>query len=299
MNSIRTLLSELIDYAGLFPPAGLGMDEAVRGYAAYRGSEHSWALGRFIAPAARLDEFDEAAKAHLSYDSDATPWKVSVLGGSDPTSDLSAINEFNRRHLDADEGRVFVDTIEVRATNVEEIRNAMDRAHRTLAVYIEIPISKDPQPLIDTIAKEGARAKMRAGGISPDAFPTSAELIRFLSACIRSDVSFKATAGLHHPIRSVQRLTYEPDSPWGLMHGFLNLFLAAAWMRAGLAEGQALKLLEETASEAFTFEEDGVMWRKQRLSAEQLTRSRSGFAIAFGSCSFEEPLEDLRSLGLL
>src|SRR5215471_10308407 len=60
VNSLRILLTHLIDYAGLFPPAALEMPEAQRNYAAYRAGEYSWMLGRFVVPAARLDEVDPA-----------------------------------------------------------------------------------------------------------------------------------------------------------------------------------------------------------------------------------------------
>ena len=59
---LRILLRGLIDYAGLFPPASLDMADAVRNYAAYREGEHAWALGRFVVPAARLEEFERVAR---------------------------------------------------------------------------------------------------------------------------------------------------------------------------------------------------------------------------------------------
>ena len=56
-ESLRALLEEVIDYAGLFPPSQLSMQEAVVNYAAYRSGELGWMLGRFVVPTARLDEF--------------------------------------------------------------------------------------------------------------------------------------------------------------------------------------------------------------------------------------------------
>ncbi len=110
---------------------------------------------------------------------------------------------------------------------------------------------------------------------------------------------FKATAGLHHPLRSLRRLTYQPDSPSGVMHGFLNVFLAAALVRAGMETGLALELLKEQAVEAFQFGSDEIIWRGHRLGARDVSLARRDFAISFGSCSFTEPIEDLRILHLL
>ena len=66
-RSVIALLDALIDYAGLFPPAGLGMREAVRNYATNREGPYSWALARFICPASRLRELhDEWLAARVS-----------------------------------------------------------------------------------------------------------------------------------------------------------------------------------------------------------------------------------------
>src|SRR5690554_3542756 len=98
-GSLRAIARELIDYAGLFPPAALGMPQVVANYAAYRASEEAWMLGRLIVPAARLDEFERAAEGCLD-SGDAgggQAWRLSLLGSGDPAADLKAIEEFNRR----------------------------------------------------------------------------------------------------------------------------------------------------------------------------------------------------------
>ncbi len=299
MRSLQTLLTELIDYAGLFPPADLEMSQAVTRYADYRNSLESWMLGRFISPVARLEELERSMRANLSDDIEATPWKVSALTGSDLIADMIVIDDLHRRHtINEGEPRVLVDTIEIKASSVEEIQRAMEILLPTGTIYFEIPIADDPAQLIEAIAREGASAKVRTGGLTPDTFPSSSNLLRFIGRCLERDINFKATAGLHHPVRSVQRLTYEPDSPWGLMHGFLNVFLTAAFMFDGMYPTDALEVLDETASSSFVFEETGVSWRDYKLTNEQIAKARRSFAMTFGSCSFVEPLEDLREMGL-
>lgn len=299
MRSVEILLEGILDYAGLFPPAELEMSQAVARYRDYRVGPDSWMLGRFICPVSRLSEFERNARQYLDYDLDAPPWKVSALAGPELEHDLELINDLNRRHtLDADEGRVFVDTIEVKASTADEIGRLMQRMHPTLTVYVEVPLAGNLEELIWAIAHHGVRAKVRAGGLTPEAFPSSTDLVSFISLCAKAQVAFKATAGLHHPIRAVHRLTYEPDSPFGVMHGFLNLFLASAYLNLGLSEEEASEILEETAGRDFQFDEMGVTWHGQRLTNEQLANARRGFAVSFGSCSFAEPLEGLRALGL-
>lgn len=240
-RSLRALLEHLVDYAGLFPPAALTMQDAVRNYARYRDGEYAWALGKFVVPQARAAEVP-------------AEFPLSILG---------------------------VD--EVKATTEEEI------AEFPKDVYVEIADIH----LLDAIARHGVRAKIRTGGITPDAFPAIDNVAEFLRACKAKGVAFKATAGLHHPLRCVKPLTYEPNAPLGTMHGFLNVFLAAALL------DHADAILAEHDPHAFAFDDDGASWRGHRVSTEEIITMRRDFATSFGSCSFEEPINDLKELGWL
>lgn len=303
MKTIRFLFGNLIDYAGLFPPAELSMAEAVRNYAAYRQSEHAWMLGRFIVPASRLEEFEQAATEFWPRDEAAGWWKLSALGGADLQTDLGCINRFSRRRTVGETaGAVMIDTIEFKASTVAEIEAAMRGMHPTLTCFIEIPIHEGPKELaelIKAIGAAGAFAKVRTGGVTAEAFPSAKNLARFIAVCAEEDVGFKATAGLHHPLRSVNRLTYKPDSASALMHGFLNVFLAAGFAQNGMDAARLAQLLEETSLEAFRFESGAVFWRDEMLVVAHVRNTRNLFAIAFGSCSFTEPTEDLQRLHLL
>lgn len=294
-QSIRALLHEIVDYAGLFPPANLDLPAAVRNYAEYCAGAEAWMLGRFILPIDRLHEFEQIAKPFVRRD--GNPWLLNVLGTSDPHADRAAVEQFNRRNL----GAVFVDAIELKATSSADIRAVIDvwEWSPRMLHYFEIPIDTDPQPLIATLAEAHARAKVRTGGVTADAFPSSADLARFLDVCVQQNVAFKATAGLHHPLRSEQRLTYAADSPRGTMYGFLNVFLAAALLSTGAGRNVAAQVLEETSPTALRFTDDGVQWRDHRISVQQLEAVREHAAISFGSCSFREPVDDLKAMGLL
>lgn len=294
-RALRALLEGIVDYAGLFPPAALGMDAAVREYAAACDGAHAWMLGRFVVPAARLEELEDAATAFLPRDG-APTWRLSALVSGDLGADIERIRAFNARSA----GGARVVAIEARASTCAEVDSVVAAAPEELEVYVELPTAEDPRVLLERIARAGARAKVRTGGVTPDAFPAPAHLARFLAACVAMALPFKATAGLHHPVRASYRLTYAPDSPRGEMFGFLNVFLAAAALDAGASEADAIALLEESSASAFRFDDAGVAWRDRlRLTASELARSRTGSAIAFGSCSFREPVDDLRALHLL
>jgi hypothetical protein len=181
----------------------------------------------------------------------------------------------------------------------DAIRDTMHLIPDSLQAYLEIPIDRDPSSLIAAIGRSGARAKVRTGGVTHDGFPPTAHLLRFLQACVRAGVAFKATAGLHHAMRAEYHLTYEPDSPTGSMFGFLNLFLAGAFLRAGMAEREAAQILEEESPLAFQFDNRGVSWRDHRIGLDALGATREDVIVSFGSCSFTEPLEELQALSLL
>jgi hypothetical protein len=257
------------------------MREAVRNYAAYREGPDSWALGRFVVPATRLEELAEAWPA--------AGWRLSVLGSGAESAQVV---------VERLQGAV-VEAVEIRATEVAEIERYAARTPAGVDFFFEIPIGGDLQPLVAAIARVGAKAKVRTGGVTPDAFPTAPELARFLRACASARVAFKATAGLHHPLRGTYRLTYEARSAAADMFGFVNVLLAAAFARAGLAERAIVEVLEERDAASIRCMSDGVQWRGHHLSADALADCRHSFALSFGSCSFREPVDELRALRLL
>ena len=297
--TLRTLLAHAIDYAGLFPPAQLDMPGAVAEYESYLASSDAWALGRFVVPAARLRELAAAAG-----DAQSNPLgsrqgerRLSVVLGADLAADVERLRAFCA-DVNGEGWWRGIDAVELRASTPEAIAQAMRVVPDSVERYVEIPISEDPTPLVRAIAGAGAYAKVRTGGTTTDAFPASDHVARFLATCLREAVPFKATAGLHHPLRGEYPLTYEPGSACGRMYGFLNVFLATAFLAAGLDEAEARVLLDESDPNAVTFNRTEAVWRSHRLPLDRLAESRR-FLTSFGSCSFREPIDDLTALGLL
>ena len=294
MDAVRALLAGSIDYAGLFPPAGLDMGTAVANYAEYRRGTDRWALGRFVVPLSRLEELEQAAADLAPAAPSADAWPLAVLLAEAGAEEIRTLGEFNCRHAAEGAPALTGDVAEVKASSVDAIERIAAALPPWLQAYIEIPIKDDPDPLVRAIARAGARAKVRTGGVTPDAFPEAVELARFLRACAEAGVPFKATAGLHHPLRGEYRLTYEPGSPRGTMFGFLNLFLAAAFLREGMSESDTIRLLEERDPGSLRASAGGIEWRGRRLEAAAIRRAREEGIVAFGSCSFTEPVGELR-----
>ncbi len=297
--SLKILLADIVDYAGLFPPAKLPMDESVQEYAAYLTDAHRFMLGRFVVPAVRLDEFDVAATAYLPAFESNAPWLLSALMGPDLATDARLIDEFNARHLNSTgQRRAFIDSVELRAASLAEVEDALHKIPAGVHAFIEVPIDEDPTKLIEAIGHGGAKAKVRTGGITADAFPPPSDVARFIEVCRDLRVGFKATAGLHHPVRAEYRLTYEPNPPFGVMYGYLNVFGAALIAWSGAPGSLILDALTETDINAFSFDETGMTYRGLTVPNAIITEMRSSFAASFGSCSFREPVDDLTALGL-
>jgi hypothetical protein len=290
--ALRALLEHVVDYAGLFPPAALPMHEAVAEYARHRESPNAWMLGRFVVPVARLDEL---AAARPGAAAAQRCWPISVLVSADPARDADVMRRFGERYGD----QFVIQSLELRAASVQAIEWALPLVDRNLERYVEIPLDVDPRPLLQAIAKHGGRAKARTGGVTADAFPAPSELARFIARCAEVGVPFKATAGLHHPLRGEQRLTYASDATAATMFGFLDVFLAGALAQSGADEPSLVRLLEERDPGAFSVSGDVLRWHDLSFDVARLAASRRELAISFGSCSFREPVDDLHRLGFL
>lgn len=288
-----------MDYAGLFPPAQLGMAEAMRNYAGYLGGPHAWMLGRFVVPVARLAEFDASSGELLPSGEGSEPWRVAALAGDDFAADVQEALKFNCRHWAGSAiGHAVIDTIELRAAPGFDPAAARAAVPDFFTLYVEVAAGVDTRPALDSIQRGGARAKIRVGGVTADAFPAPDDVVAFLSACAERQLAFKATAGLHHAVRAEYPLTYESDSRRGTMYGFLNVFLAAAALSAGAKADEARAILLEPDLSAFRFDDGGAAWRERRLSTDEIARSRE-LATSFGSCSFREPVDELIAAGLI
>ncbi|HXG09880.1 MAG TPA: hypothetical protein VNK04_08840 [Gemmataceae bacterium] len=311
--SLRALLAGVIDYAGLFPPAQLPLDQAIRNYARYRTGPDAWMLGRFVIPAARLAELPP-------YCNEVAPLKLSVLGrGGGMTreplqgmaDDLETILAF---HRDWGE-RAAIEALElpladevVQPTQKKDpqgglagLTTALEKAGLPLKItYFEINPGPDWRTRFDLlsailVADPSRRLgfKLRTGGLHASAVPAVADVSFVLTACCRNRVPLKFTAGLHHPLRHFDA---------GLqtkMHGFLNIFVAGVLAHARrLDEDQVRPIIEDEDAGHFGFDDDGLHWKDLRAATEEIVTARR-WVTSFGSCSFDEPRDDLRALGLL
>jgi hypothetical protein len=282
---LRALLGGAIDYAGLYPPAELGMAAAVTNFRSYQSSADAWALGRFVVSAVRLTELEPLLGTGKSL-------PLSVLIGD--VGDVTVIEGFRHRN---DVSAARIECVEIKAAPAASAEALFAAVPSEWVRYLEVPLGAGKEILLDTLVARRGFAKMRTGGTSSEAFPPAEDLARFLLATARRQLGFKATAGLHHPLRGSYRLTYADGAPSATMYGYLNLLLAAALAWSNGSESQVREALLEGTPEAIQLDPGGLSWRTTRLSATQLGEMRQRFCHSFGSCSFREPLDELQGGG--
>ncbi|MGH7243536.1 MAG: hypothetical protein ACREJD_08990 [Phycisphaerales bacterium] len=312
-RSLRSLLGGLIDYAGLFPPAKLAMQPAAEAYFRALSGQHEWMLSRFVCPAERLEELSTAASmlmpgtnatsGYREFAAAGEPWRISAL--VEKQEDMQLIDRFNQHHSREDQGLASVDVVEIKVEGPHNVDEMLDAIPEDMFPFFEVPPMEklpggDVRGFVAALAGNSCGAKIRTGGLTADAFPQAKQIAEFLVACRQAEVPFKATAGLHHPLRGSHPLTYEKDSAKCTMHGFMNVFVAGSFVFCqGADVGGAEEVLLETDAKAFICTDQGLTWRNHVLDITEIARAREAFALSFGSCSFDEPVEDLKKLGLL
>ncbi|RAP75936.1 hypothetical protein [Paenibacillus montanisoli] len=307
--SAKQLLTELIDYAGLFPPAELPMEDAIRQFARYARDQDQWMLGKFVVPVSRLDElephiglFSQAQPLHLSaigYRCRSSAECLELLNGS-----LARIRSF---HADAQDAAV-IDTLDLPVPPIPvqgQLLTAVgaETAGAGLRTFCEFTYALDShwesnmleaihQLAIYNAASEAKLGlKLRTGGLSAEAFPAPEQVALVLQACRDSAVSLKFTAGLHHPIR-MHRTEVSAK-----MHGFLNVFIAGLLAHAhGLDRKRITEIVEDEDPNHFRFTDDGLEWNAFSIPTAEIQRYREKALTVYGSCSFDEPRDELREL---
>jgi hypothetical protein len=298
--SLRALLNRSIDYAGMFPPCSLELAPALKNQADYVRSTHSWMLSTFVLSVAKLVD----ATLFLSQFDKHHPLRVSALGpktenAKDFLVELEKVAElirsFQKQHADL----ASVAQLEmVLPADVD-----LAKLNETVALVADLKLqifwetaAESAEKTIALLARAKQPAfgyKLRTGGVTADAFPSSVQIARAILGSTKHHVPIKFTAGLHHPIRQFR------DEVETEMHGFLNV-LGAGVLSAEhhWDESQTVDMLEDQRAKSFEFHDTVFAWRDWEVTLDRI-KARRKFITSFGSCSFDEPREDLRVLEVL
>jgi len=300
--SLKALLAHSIDYAGMFPPCSLGLEPALKNQVEYVRSPDAWMLGAFVLS---IEQFNATKQLFSQFDVQH-PLRVAALGSktarADPFLDAledadAAIRSLSRQNVDL----VSISHLEmflphdVDVPSLKEAKSILG----DLPVFWEAPPDRAGQS-IALLAEFNSDAdsatfgfKLRTGGVTADAFPTSMQIAEALVTPATHQLPIKFTAGLHHPLRQYR------EEVQAKMHGFLNVFGAAVLAAEHRWDtNQTAIMLEDENVDSFSFTDDSFAWREWRIDTKRLEYRRK-FVVSFGSCSFDEPREDLRALGFL
>jgi hypothetical protein len=312
----QALFEGIIDYAGLFPPAALSMEDAFSRYLIHRQSDDSWMMARFVCPVGRLDELESLLTDTAV---GASKIDIAVLGRGGATLDdfvqaTEADAALIRAFLARQKHRAAADVFEVRLPEAGGAAVAVEKAWRSLTdngsaavtPYFEVSLLGDWRPRLPAAVaaiRDATRTaggdhrlglKIRCGGLDATAIPESMAVAAAIATCRATGVPLKATQGLHHPFR------HTDEALGAAVHGFLNLFTASVMAHArDLPVTRLTEIIADTDPRSFVVEAERLAWRDLEASAAEVAAARSGVLTTFGSCSFSEPRDDLQALDII
>jgi hypothetical protein len=295
--ALRAMLEGVIDYAGLFPPAKLPLGEAVEEYLGIIHGPDKWIVDRFACPIGKLSDLAIELTEHPE-----EPFvPVAVIGSNHPDHkhwqhgiehDAAEMTKFQR----AVENHAEIQAYEVRLPDHLHLNQYVNdlKSFTNIDVFAELPWGPEMTDSLAALAElEVASAKARTGGLEATDIPSSVNLAAFIQQCVQLDLTFKLTAGLHHPLPTLD------DRTGATMHGFLNVLTATAMcLSEDLSQREMEALLDEKNPKAFNFKRDSLVWHDHKATLEDIENARTLF-FSFGSCSVREPLDDLAKIGLV
>jgi len=289
-KSLRAFAEGLVDYAGLFPPATLELPQVVKNYIGYHKWAESWMLARLICPITQLNELGKNIRMLGGVEK-----KIGVIGLVGTTASSTEIgtniNTFHQKYGDSAQ----IEAIESKL-NESSAKEAVSSlvSLTPYTTFFETTNSDRIDELLKLLQQVGAGFKLRCGGLKPEEFPSAEELARSIILCREAKVPMKFTAGLHHPLRHYNQTTLCK------MHGFVNVFGGAMLAHVHhLPQKELENILSDEESSHFKFTEDAFHWNDLSIDVETITSLRQSRILSYGSCSFEEPIDDMKELGWL
>ncbi len=312
-KSLKELMSGLIDYAGLFPPASLPLDKAIAEYLYYKKSEYSFPVSRFVVPASSVENLKSICKEHnvkninlsvllpeMGFDEKN---EKNIFLAIDELSNIIKSNPFievSSYEIKLPKN-LSVDTKENLLQSLTKIISKVNKVNESSVIFFEPFVLDDNWKNNIDIAcdvilqnKEKTGFKLRTGGVTKDAFPHTDIVAYAIKKCSELKIKFKATAGLHHPLRHYNTTVNSK------MHGFFNVFLGFLIAEKYSPTLEKIKGIINTESpDKFNFSDDFITFESFVLSLSDIKKIKASYQLSYGSCSIDEPIDDLKTLKLM
>ena len=314
--SLASFMDGLIDYAGLFPPAKLNLHDTLVNMLRGQKFTEFWMISSLVLPVNQLDNLISTlvdlgeTDAFFPISFVASRAESETVFFDTLNTDIKRIKEFFELHPNFS-AKAFEIALPPSICHSENRDNLSLFVKDTASILIEaklnpfIEVSAGEHWLssmhiavtaiaeINKNSAEKASFKIRCGGIKPEMMPPSENVAHTILYCKEKGISLKATAGLHHPLKHFN------DDLGGLMHGFINVFGSAILAKVNDFSFETLvQMLNDEKPDSFIFSENTLSWKNYSVTSEEIKKYRS-FITSYGSCSFDEPIEDLQTLKLL
>tara|TARA_R110002124_G_scaffold246052_2_gene411147 strand:- start:8597 stop:9589 length:993 start_codon:yes stop_codon:yes gene_type:complete len=327
-HSIQPFLSQILDYAGLYPPASLPLNDAFGEYIKHYQSNEFWMLSKFVAGTNYLSDLVELINA---YEESPKPFLITAVAAQSVSLQgfkqvVVATKKTITNAVNKSSKEIRVPSLEIKlpenlfkAADTTELQEAIEYAVNEMTsspilpyeIFFEISGFAFEQTNIDLIVDmlsnhlavlaskdleyfSNIGFKIRCGGVEAFQFPPIDYLAHAIHSSVQKKIPLKFTAGLHHPVRHYNSTVSTK------MHGFLNVFGATLLCHhKGLSKAEVRNMLEDENPNNFIFSDAQFIWKDYSIASDEIQLLRSHYVTSFGSCSFDEPVEDLQELTLL
>jgi hypothetical protein len=312
VRSVKAFMKNLIDYAGLFPPSSLSFEKAIVNYSTYLRLKDSWMLNSFVIPLHLIDKLDD----HIELFSREFPLRLSVLFGKNNgmkqciesvSEGLERISNFQKRHGSLVKISLLELPLPSTSPSLEDLEKISAMiSNQNVNIFCEFTVPLDNEEwsrllfeTLDAVSEHNKiynriiGMKLRTGGTTAEMFPDVTQVADFIIGCRNRKIPMKFTAGLHHPIRMYR------DEVETKMHGFLNVFFAGILAhKFNLNREEVVHILADEQQSNFFFDHNRLGWKEYVVTADEVKKVRQALLCSYGSCSFDEPREELRSLNI-
>lgn len=300
-TALDLLVERLFDYSGMFPPASKSLSDTLKDAAGFSSTltRPEMVNADIVLSISHLKDMRGDVLTPAGFDESKT-CHISLLGSELVVSDADLVNEIEmlKKFNEVGEGvqSCKVSSYEIKVGEflvaTEEVleRHLVSLAESQTVLAIEPDLSGEMwQNILDRavifVAKHRGNVSLKFRGTGPTGIGNDKIAFVIAQACDEK-INLKATGGLHHPFL---------EERYGNNLGFLGMS-SSIYLRRALGEEFSIDDIMRClcASDPSEMEfETMLAWRDKRIDLPTLRDLKKRYSFCIGSCSLQEPDEDL------